>query len=294
MKTEIYNLKFLTPCFCGGADPSIAELRPSAIRGQLRWWFRAIGGTREEETEIFGGAEKEKGRASAVIVRASILKNTGNKDWSKVLNESKNINLTYLLIFFCKDSRERRGRLHNEGAIPPETQFDVTLIYRREIPDHLREKFELALRAFFSIGAIGYRATRTAGAFTYREPSKQLTSKTWENLQSDLEMRGFKLLLYPSPFNKWIDLCNKAGDFLKNKLRGSLNIKAGQGGKIPNILGCSDPRQASVLHLRPTIIDGRLRLLLIEAPHARIIGKEVTNKSRSKGQIIPSLKRQLI
>lgn len=299
MKTETYKLKFLTPCFCGGADPSRAELRPSAIRGQLRWWFRAIGGTREEETEIFGGAEKEKGRASAIIIRTNLTGNRGDPNWHTRIPKQGTNYKVYLLGFYCG----RTNRIAPNGAIPPNSEFDVILTYRREIPEKLKQKFALALRAFLSIGAIGYRATRTAGALTFREPSNQLTSEKWESLKSALERCGFKLFFYPESFknpeslkkpknfNNWEELCNEAGFLLKQKLRGKneLNISAGEEGKTPNILGCSEPRQASVLHLRPTIIDGKLRLLLIEAPHERIIGDEVLKKARFKNSIIGKL-----
>ncbi|TAE90912.1 MAG: type III-B CRISPR module RAMP protein Cmr1 [Verrucomicrobia bacterium] len=39
-----YQLEIITPCFCAGADQGIAEIRAASIRGQLRWWFRVLGG----------------------------------------------------------------------------------------------------------------------------------------------------------------------------------------------------------------------------------------------------------
>ncbi len=54
---EIYKFKFevVTPMFIGGASPNgEAEIRPPSIKGMLRWWFRALGGSKEKEEEIFG------------------------------------------------------------------------------------------------------------------------------------------------------------------------------------------------------------------------------------------------
>jgi hypothetical protein len=79
MRSETYNLTFLTPSFCGGANQTIAELRPSAIRGQLRWWFRALGGA-EQEMAVFGGTAREEGVASAVQVRTTLIQR--GPDWS--------------------------------------------------------------------------------------------------------------------------------------------------------------------------------------------------------------------
>ena len=62
------KLTLITPCFCAGADPKVAELRAPSIRGQLRWWFRVLGGTPEKEKEVFGGVH-EGAKASKIVVR---------------------------------------------------------------------------------------------------------------------------------------------------------------------------------------------------------------------------------
>ncbi|WP_166792913.1 hypothetical protein [Methylacidiphilum caldifontis] len=50
---ELYSITFLTPCFCGGAEQNVAETRASAVRAELRWWFRVLGGTKEQEKQVF-------------------------------------------------------------------------------------------------------------------------------------------------------------------------------------------------------------------------------------------------
>src|SRR5664280_1027452 len=79
MKSETYNLTFLTPCFCAGADQTVAELRSSAIRGQLRWWFRALGGTPEQEGDVFGATARDEGCASLLQVRTRLIQR--GPDW---------------------------------------------------------------------------------------------------------------------------------------------------------------------------------------------------------------------
>ena len=71
MKSQICKLEFITPAFLSGADQGQAELRAASIRGALRWWFRVLGGTKEEETEVFGGVQGGATR-SKVIVRALV------------------------------------------------------------------------------------------------------------------------------------------------------------------------------------------------------------------------------
>lgn len=78
MIRQTYQFDIITPCFCSGAEPEKqAEIRPASIRGQLRWWFRVLGGFRSlasmelraQEDLIFGSAAGEEGSAGKLIVR---------------------------------------------------------------------------------------------------------------------------------------------------------------------------------------------------------------------------------
>jgi CRISPR-associated protein Cmr1 len=66
MDRETFKVEIVTPCFLGGARGT-AEWRSASIRGQLRWWFRAVGGTqwrgdldhvRREEARLFGSTDR--------------------------------------------------------------------------------------------------------------------------------------------------------------------------------------------------------------------------------------------
>lgn len=278
MKTKIYHLEFITPCFSGGAEPSHAELRPSEIRGQLRWWFRHLGGTSDQEHALFGGVHGDNPAASTLIVRGRPIAGTGQLDWfdnTKIPRGGMG-NRTYLLGFFCG----RTNRLRTGGALPPQSMAEVTVTYRRLPPP----KLEQAIRVFFSIGAMGFRATRTAGAFFTQEHA--LTAGSWASLAAELQDAGFRTALLPQTFKDWVAICEAAGQLLKQQLRGDLGIRAGHNGTSPNALGAATPRQASVVHLRPVMIDHKLRLALLEAPHQRILGPDARGAHGSRGSII--------
>jgi CRISPR-associated protein Cmr1 len=280
MKTETFHLEFITPCFCGGADPSHAELRASSIRGQMRWWFRALGGTPEEEREAFGGVHANSPSASSFAVRVRTEPGTGEKDWhsDRKIPRQGIGSKTYLLGFFCG----RTNRLQPSGALAPGSKATVTLTFRRPPP----HKLGRAIRTFFSIGALGFRSTRAAGAFWCRD--LPLTANSIQDLSKDLEAAGFTVSLLPDVFGHadWVPLCERAGSLLKNKLRGETGISAGRGGTSPNALGSAAPRQASAVHLRPVRVDGMLRLLLLEAPHARILGPDARLAHRNRGPVL--------
>jgi hypothetical protein len=68
MRRATFQVEIVTPCFLGGADnASSAEWRAASIRGQLRWWFRALAGgelgggpgkVKAAETEVFGSTSR--------------------------------------------------------------------------------------------------------------------------------------------------------------------------------------------------------------------------------------------
>lgn len=279
MKRCLYEIEFLTPCFCAGADQTRAELRPASIRGQLRWWFRCLGGNVAEERVTFGGVHGEEPAASTVAIRVHHQPQGGQKDWQKQIPQQGVSPRTYLLGFFCG----RTGRLNPNGALPPGTKATIEILFRRQPSARL----EQALRVFFSIGALGFRTTRAAGALTSTLHS--LKSASWDNLASELREAGFQIDLIDEDFrDDWVRLLSFAGDFLKNKLRGrgGLGISAGRNGSNANALGSAEPRQSSVLHLRPVRIDGGLRLALIEAPHRRILGQPARRAHGNRGAIL--------
>ncbi len=279
MKTETFHLEFITPCFCGGANSARAELRPSAIRGQLRWWFRCLGGSPQEERAVFGGVHGDEPHASSFLVRVVQQPTGGQADWFSKIPPQGVEPRAYLLGFFCG----RTGRLSKPGALPPRSQATIQLTFRR--PPSAR--LEQAIRVFFSIGALGFRATRCAGALASSEYA--LGNDGWKAIAEELRRAGFAIALDPRDFGQdWVELIRHAGGFLKNRLRGrdGLGISAGRNGTRPNALGSAEPRQASALHLRPVRIDGRLRLAFIEAPHNRILGTEARHAHGNGGPVL--------
>lgn len=279
MRTETYHLEFLTPCFCAGANQGKAELRAPSIRGELRWWFRALGGTASEETQIFGGVHGDDAAASRIIVRSRAEDGTGEKDWYSKIRRQGEDRSAYLLGFFCG----RTDRLNVGGALPPSSTGTISVTYR-ETPTEL---LNLASRAFFSLGGLGFRATRTGGSFATRE--HPLTNQSWNDLVADLEMAGFGVSLRPEQFGGWSQLIDHAGNLLKFQLRSKadgLGISAGRNGTTPNALGSAEPRQASGVHFRAVRIDHRLRLALLEPPHGRVLGEKATQAHRNRGPIL--------
>ena len=279
MNRRPYEIEFLTPCFCAGAEQARAELRPASIRGQLRWWFRCLGGTHAEEHAVFGGVHGDSLAASTVAVRVLRQPHGGQKDWPAQIPQQGVAPRAYLLGFFCG----RTGRLNSNGALPPGSNAMIEVTFKRPPT----ERFEQTLRVFFSIGALGFRTTRAAGALASDRHS--LSQESWNELSAELHAAGFQVALVDQDFGAdWVRVLGYAGDFLKNKLRGrdGLGIGAGRNGSTANALGSAEPRQASVLHLRPVRLAGQMRLALLEAPHQRILGQPARRAHDNRGSIL--------
>ncbi len=76
MRRATLELAITTPCFLSGSDQTKPEWRTASIRGQLRWWFRAVAGgvfgrdlaaTRRAEETVFGSTAQKSSLAVRVL-----------------------------------------------------------------------------------------------------------------------------------------------------------------------------------------------------------------------------------
>jgi CRISPR type III-B/RAMP module RAMP protein Cmr1 len=200
MKTETFHLELITPCFCGGAEPDKqAEIRAPSIRGQLRWWFRTLGGfkslapmpVREQEALIFGSIAGNEGRAGKLIVRVK-----NGPEPSRDTRDDREFHAEVgtdrgYLAFPLRSKRKRENgveqlkeykgravfdREEHQKRNGPITVFDLDLVWRGN--DMLWPDIMALLTVFGNLGALGFRSRRALGAlaFPVRSSAKDLTS----------------------------------------------------------------------------------------------------------------------
>jgi CRISPR type III-B/RAMP module RAMP protein Cmr1 len=178
MNNEKFELEFITPAFLSGANQKQAELRAPSIRGQLRWWYRVLGGFKilahdcknlnEQEIKVFGGMSgvKEKNEktpvASCVKIRVDHRVSYETKH-ANDLNAGVNTAKGYLIF----PLRPKKG--HEEeskrGVFMPATEsarFNVyvSVVRNREICDSVRA----LMTVMCHLGALGTRSRRGFGA----------------------------------------------------------------------------------------------------------------------------------
>lgn len=143
-----YRLTFITPLFSKGSYDDRPEVRAASIRGQLHWWFRALGGSYYDEKAIFGGVHGGAA-ASKVVVRV------GN-----VQGRPGEVNTL---------PHKHGGRASPKSAYKPGAGFDLHLLERLgALPANHRSAFERALETWLLLGTLGLRATRACGSFSWQ------------------------------------------------------------------------------------------------------------------------------
>jgi hypothetical protein len=142
-----YKLEFITPLFSRGAYEDRPEVRPPSIRGQLHWWFRALGGNYGDETAIFGGVHGGA-TASKVVIRVANVQ--GNKGKVATLPH-------------------KPGRPAPKDCYLPGTSFELYVLSRLGgLSGGHRLQFQRSLEVWLLLGSLGLRSTRGSGSFCWK------------------------------------------------------------------------------------------------------------------------------
>jgi CRISPR/Cas system CMR-associated protein Cmr1 (group 7 of RAMP superfamily) len=175
-----YHLTFITPLFSKGSYDDRPEIRPPSIRGQLHWWFRALGGRPADENAIFGGVHGGA-VASKIVVRVSnVHGQTGEIDTLP---------------------RKHGGQASPKASFVPGTSFDLHFLERLGgLSDTHRAAFQRTMEAWLLLGTLGLRATRAAGSFSWgpltgNGPSMPTTFDAW-NIRCAELLKGAPLKLH--------------------------------------------------------------------------------------------------
>lgn len=142
-----YRLEFITPLFSRGSYEDRPEVRPTSIRGQLHWWFRALGGNATDEKAIFGGIHGGA-KASRVVVRVS-----------SVVGTTDSVNTL---------PHKPPAQASRKAAYQIGTKFNLQILFRLgDLDARLQSTFERTLETWLLLGTLGLRSTRAAGSFRW-------------------------------------------------------------------------------------------------------------------------------
>lgn len=146
------EIEVLTPLFNRGAYQDTPEIRIPSIRGMVRWWFRALGGTTDDEKLIFGGM-KRFGQRTASDVMAS-----------RLVFRLRNVPSPQRAIRAPTLPHKHGGQASPQAAFPSGIRFTLEVQTRfGELSPGLEAKARQALEVWLLLGALGLRANRTGG-----------------------------------------------------------------------------------------------------------------------------------
>ncbi|MGB4443017.1 MAG: type III-B CRISPR module RAMP protein Cmr1, partial [Dethiobacteria bacterium] len=153
-----------TPLFLGGANPETdAELRPSTLKGLLRFWFRAIALSRLHEysevknleNDIFGSTEKQSSFLLTIDQQEELSKINSGDNWQGYPG------LRYLG-YGVVDRNGKTTRPH----LKPGGCFTVRLRAKKEAPKEAAFFLPLTLQALGLFGAAGSRSRNGFGSLS--------------------------------------------------------------------------------------------------------------------------------
>ncbi len=190
MGIETINCKLITPMLMHGEDTGKAELRLPAIKGAMRFWWRAIHGNltleelKEQESQLFGGTGDDSAVKSSFRIKIG-----------QTLSNSISINsLPHKRVM-------TNGYKENQN-------FKITLI-GREL-DKIEKIFELST----ILGGFGLRSRRGFGSVEIiKEDSSEVTETYIKSLIKDINKDFTYTSIVNYPYIKEIQIGKKYQDF---------------------------------------------------------------------------------
>jgi CRISPR type III-B/RAMP module RAMP protein Cmr1 len=257
-----YTFECITPCFCAGADQTKAEIRPSSIRGALRWWFRALGGSKDLETEVFGGADPIA--ASSILIRVSKIDSRAVGR----LPQPQGIDPLSYILYFPSISSDRK-RWNESACYGPGTTFQMDVKQTRKLSKDAEICLDAAILAFRHFGSIGMHVTRGLGAVQCSKVDADSRKLAIELIEG----AGFTYRQSTQNHKIWDAVLKEAGQWLQNDLRKEFGAGGNKKPAQATGLGSALPvRQTSAVYIHPIKQNDNLIFAAFEAPHDKILG----------------------
>lgn len=194
MAHETYNLTVVSPMFLNGATSNQPEFRAASVRGQLRYWLRAIEGAKRESLEDIRTVETAFLGSTQMGSMVSV----------RVYGHD---NLKVAESFMLPHRGEKKSPAK---AIQPGSGFRVDSVTRPGVK--IPVVYKKARGAWFLLGGLGKRSRRMFGAFDPFPPEEikspmQLVKRIKEELSEIVgEVAPIRVPNFPTlhPAYSWV------------------------------------------------------------------------------------------
>lgn len=232
MEKQEFEVEIVTPLFLGGSDPKKAELRVPAIKGALRFWWRALYGSdnledmKKRESEIFGSTDKKAGFSIQLKKINNISPILGNlPPGVKIPTQSKGkifkiSIIEYLAYGLCEYKKDKKRNVYTKEHISVGSRFNILFkIFNISHEEQIINTFKVLV----NFGGLGSRSRNGFGSITIQDstvnpkPEGELRSFTSFSHQTKL-FDNFK------PEDKWENALSAIGKVYR-EARNSLEKK---------------------------------------------------------------------
>lgn len=193
MKTLSASFEIVTPMFIGGSDQQTAQLRPSSLKGALRFWWRALNWSRvcalhgsdqnaalrqlhADESRLFGHAATDNGGGQGVFLMQ--LSDLSVKEQKQPFGTGFDNGILYLLGQGLGSFRDGNHCLR--PGLAAGGSFDLRLRFRPGTSQGDIASVVQAVQAFGLLGSLGSRARHGLGSVALtRLSSEGLDLPAW-------------------------------------------------------------------------------------------------------------------
>jgi hypothetical protein len=258
-----YRITFLTPLFSKGSYDDRPEIRPPSIRGQLHWWFRALGYSYADEMNLFGGVHGGA-KASRVVVRVGGIDGTTGE--------------------VATLPHKLGGQSSPKAAFKSGTSFDLHLSARLGgLTSSQSAALDRTVKAWLLAGTLGLRGTRAAGSFQWAAKtegafSMPTDSKSWQAAIDEVfNGAPLKIMLLEKPFETAEAARKVASDTIggRDDYQGQDNLS-----NLNQPLGfIGRGRKTSPLRFRVIPIESKFRILAVWDDRSNVTGNRTADLS---------------
>lgn len=214
-----YEVRTITPIFGGGVEAGVPDkdmpIRASAIRGQLRYWWRFLTSHRkdanvtseklfENERAIWGGmGEKNSDHSSKIFIRIHGVKCKPPKQYEESQAE-------YALFPAKSETRTNKPAKH---------LFEENIVFKLVItaPESIWPELEEAVRWWMTFGGIGSRTHRGVGSVDVKKIDENIKEQILPIEKDEAAYFNCKLVFSPThkptPIAAWEDAVDKLKNF---------------------------------------------------------------------------------
>lgn len=221
MQTKSYDLEVVTPMFLSGADNKQAELRAASIKGQLRWWWRALNSNlslvqlKKNEGDIFGSTDKKSSFSLFVTEQKVKIKN-GNLPPGKKINyrsHGRAISIIdYLAFGIAVYDKASHGNKYQRPHIIPGSRFKLNFVFYDQ---NTINEVEKAFKYFVNFGGLGSKSRNGFGALQLLNGGVNNTIQNAGNRAKYTAFSSDSKLFIFNKHSSWVDALVEIGDIYR-------------------------------------------------------------------------------